>query len=293
MKKRLMIVAAALALALTAVGCGGSKKPTMTMDVTETSALITLNKADKNDNVMSGSLIVAEGDNIVITPRLEGTGNVLIKIIQEPDDQTIDTLPNYNKIKPSIEETMAGDEPLTCSIDPGSYMVSATAMSPKVKGSVTINVINSEDHPYELWTKTDSAEAAAKAAGLDGFELPMDAETDLGKVADSKDYMHFRYLDNTVQADFPMAAVDMVVRKSTKDYATDETNMGRQQYKYEWTQDVNGIEATCFGNREGDATKTVWKNGNYGYCILATGAGGDDDFGLSENDVAVWVEGVK
>lgn len=293
MKKIFFVIAAIFSMALIAAGCSSGNSPNMTMDITDNNALISLNKAAKNDSFTSGSLKIQEGEKVVLEPNLEGTGNVLIQLITESDEQTGDTIPGFNRKKIELEWTMAGSEPLTCSITPGSYTVKATAMSNNVTGSVQVNVINPGDYPYELWEKTNTAEDAAKKAGLNEFVLPLDAETDLGNVADSINYMNFRYQKNTVQADFPIAAVEMVIRKSQKTYAAEEISSGSKQFRYSWTQDVNDTVVTCFGSREGDASKIVWTAYDYGYCILATGAGGDDNFGLSENDVAIWVQGIR
>jgi hypothetical protein len=64
-------------------------------------------------------------------------------------------------------------------------------------------------------------------------------------------------------------------------------------YKYEWTKEIDGQEVKCFGNREGEATKTIWSAGDYNYAVVAYGAGGDDDFGLREEDLVTMVQAVK
>jgi hypothetical protein len=56
---------------------------------------------------------------------------------------------------------------------------------------------------------------------------------------------------------------------------------------------VDGQQVQCFGNREGEATKTIWTDGEYNYAVLAYGAGGDDDYGLSPEDVAIMVNALK
>lgn len=56
---------------------------------------------------------------------------------------------------------------------------------------------------------------------------------------------------------------------------------------------MDGQEVKCFGNREGEATKTIWTAGDYNYAVVAYGAGGDDDFGLSAEDVVTMVNAVK
>ena len=59
------------------------------------------------------------------------------------------------------------------------------------------------------------------------------------------------------------------------------------------THQMDGIEVICYGNREGEATKTLWKDGDYCYSVVAIGAGGDSDFGLSPEDLAIIVSGTN
>ena len=72
-----------------------------------------------------------------------------------------------------------------------------------------------------------------------------------------------------------------------------DVSLDDNKYANEWTQTVAGKEVKCFGNREGEATKTIWTAGDYSYAVLAYGAGGDDDYGLSAEDVAIMVNAVK
>jgi hypothetical protein len=58
-------------------------------------------------------------------------------------------------------------------------------------------------------------------------------------------------------------------------------------------REINGITVMCFGNREGEATKTVWVSEGCSYAVLAYGAGGDEDFGLQADDLNIIVSGVK
>ena len=143
------------------------------------------------------------------------------------------------------------------------------------------------------WSDVDSAEAAAEGAGIDSFVLPEGAEINLGKV----EFGVYRCMEGLAEAidDFP--AVQMTVRKGTKALAqgdnADDVSGDYSNYKYTWTQDVNGLEITCAGNREGDATKTIWTSGDYCYSINVLGLGGDTDFGLSADDLNTLVSAMQ
>lgn len=140
------------------------------------------------------------------------------------------------------------------------------------------------------WSDVASAEEAAAGAGFDSFAAAEGLEISLGTVTPEV----YRCMDGMAEVRFPIAAVEMTIRKglpSTGDKG--DISGDYNKYKKEWTQDVDGIEVKCFGNREGEATKSLWTEGDYCYCILAYGAGGDSDFGLQAEDLAALVKAVK
>ena len=152
-----------------------------------------------------------------------------------------------------------------------------------------------EDEPManmvNPWQTADSLAEATEGAGLDGFTIPEGAEISLGTVTPDE----YRYMDGMVDVRIPIAAVDMTIRKGKAEVLVEKDDISGDygEYKYEWTQTIDGQEVKCFGNREGEATKTIWSSGEDYYALLARGAGGDDDFGLSSDDLAVLVSGIK
>ena len=92
-------------------------------------------------------------------------------------------------------------------------------------------------------------------------------------------------MEGVAEAHFGVAAVDIYVRKGLSDIDEGDISFDNNEYKYNWTVDIDGTEVKCSGNREGEATKSVWSANDYSYAVLAYGAGGDDDFGLSEEDL--------
>ena len=103
----------------------------------------------------------------------------------------------------------------------------------------------------------------------------------------------YSYMEGVAEAHYGVAAVDLYVRKGLASIDEGDISFDHNEYKYEWTKDVNGTEVKCYGNREGEATKTIWTNGDYSYAVLAYGAGGDDDFGLSEDDLTTLLADIQ
>lgn len=126
------------------------------------------------------------------------------------------------------------------------------------------------------WTDVGSSEEAAKGAGIDSFVIAEDPVIDLGDNFERT----YRCMDGIAEARLEYPASALTVRKGTNaedgDISGDYT-----EYAETWTQDVDGIEVTCFGNWEGDASKSIWNVDGMYYSIVAEGLGGDDDFGLN------------
>ncbi len=137
------------------------------------------------------------------------------------------------------------------------------------------------------WTDVESAEEAAAGAGLDGFTL-VEGLT----IAGDELNRTYRYMDGAAEMTVEFAASDIVVRKGTA--AEDGDISGDYNtYAHTWTQNIKGLEVTCFGNREGEAMKTIWTVGDTSYSILAHGLGGDDDFGISADGLNSIINGLQ
>lgn len=138
------------------------------------------------------------------------------------------------------------------------------------------------------WSDVESAEEAAKGAGIDSFVIAEDPGLDLGQLFERT----YRCMDGIAEARLEFPASALTVRKGTiaeeGDISGDYT-----EYANTWTQDVNGIEVTCFGNREGDATKSIWTVDNMYFSIVAEGLGGDQDFGLNAERLTAMVSSIQ
>lgn len=139
------------------------------------------------------------------------------------------------------------------------------------------------------WTTVDSAQAAAEGAGLDGFDIA-EMEISLGPVVPEE----YRCMDGIAEANIPVGAVEMTIRKGLASASEDGDISGDyNSYNNEWTQNIKGLEVKCYGNREGESTKTIWMVDDTCYSITAYGAGGDDDFGLSPDDLNSLINGIQ
>jgi len=141
------------------------------------------------------------------------------------------------------------------------------------------------------WSEADSSAAAAVGAGIDEFNPAEGAEISLGTVTPEV----YRFMDGVAEARIPIAAVEMTIRKGRIDSANEAGDISGDynEYKNSWTEDIDGTEVKCFGNREGESTKTIWQAGDYYYSITAYGAGGDTDYGLKLEDLTILVNGLK
>ena len=313
-KATAVAMTAVLALAMFTVGCGAGEESSMTMDISnDKAATIELSNAKEDDFVQGGYISVAEDEGIEIVSDLNDEGKILIEFIEVEEDQSIDELPDRDNVK--CEMMISGKATEGAMIDLGEYDLKVTVqgkatgivtLSVKPAGSITgLDVVEDSENadtaaPEETalgghtnWTQAATAEEACEGAGLDTLADLNGTKTTLG-VLGEMGQITYRYMDGMVQTFCPAAAVEMSVIKGRIPSGIDgDVSMDSEPYKYEWTQDVDGQEVKCFGNRDGEATKTIWTAGDYNYAILAYGAGGDDDFGLRAEDVATMVNAAK
>lgn len=169
-----------------------------------------------------------------------------------------------------------------CSSSTGSSSVSASASS-ETSSSASVGMANP-------WSDASSAEEAAKGAGLEAFPLPEGAIADLGEPFE----ITYSYMDGMAQAryEFPASAVTVRTAKIADNESFDISG-DYNQYANEWTEEVSNVSVACAGNREGESTKTYWGDEGTAHSIVAEGLGGDQDFGLTPERLAVFVEAMK
>jgi len=151
-----------------------------------------------------------------------------------------------------------------------------------------------------IWTKTNDSKLAGREAGLDGFACPTDAlELSVGKLEDDWAYCYTKgFAEGNSYAD----AAAIVVRKSKEagdntaelsEFTANWAALNDTTFAHQWDVDINDTSVTCYGNKEGTATKMIWNQNGYGYSVLALGQGETwADFGLNESDTKTLVEAV-
>ena len=128
------MLAAALAMSmLVMTACSGG---VFSADASnEKLMVLTAENANEDQEITIGSLEVAEGDQITVTPNLE-KGRVMVELIQAPEDQSMDELPDFDGEATLKGEIVAGGG-MSGTVDPGSYYVRATVLE-KANGTIEI-----------------------------------------------------------------------------------------------------------------------------------------------------------
>lgn len=294
-KKTIMIVIAALAMIFVFTGC--NRGTVLSLNIAEDGKSLdaTFEKAKKGDYAMTGTLIVEDGDVIMIDSALEGDGKATFSLIsaagdvESDEDASAEDLAGISDADPTVEVSVSGADSVECTVPSGDYYVKVTA-DKKATGTVKLVVEGAEGSSQiaNPWTDVETGAEAAKGAGVDTFEIPEGTKISLGEIKVDA----YRYMDGIAEALVPFPAVDMTIRKGI--YAGDGDISGDyNDYSNMWTETINGLEVNCYGNREGESTKTVFISGDYAYTITAYGLGGDTDYGLKADDLNAIISGLK
>ncbi|MBQ1407597.1 MAG: hypothetical protein IIY88_05640 [Eubacterium sp.] len=290
-KKFIASAAAALCMILVLAGCSKEPESVMHTETTDTNTVVvTAENAAPDTSQLSGTISAEEGDLIRIESALD-SGEIDIIIIPATalgENASVEELTNFVDSDNAILEGIAEkDSIIEGTVPAGEYYVGAV-VTEKATGTVTVTSSSSGMNMPNPWTDVNSTDEAAEGAGLDMFRVPEEATISLGDLIPTA----YRYMDGLAEVQIAFPAVDMTIRKG-KEELGDDVSGDFNEYKYEWTQNIKGLEVTCFGNREGDATKTIYHMNGYSYSITAYGRGGDDDYGISPDDINSIVNGMQ
>ena len=120
--------------------CGGSS-----LGITgnnEKSMTIEAKNAAEGDFVLTGSLEVTEGEQVVIASSLE-KGELKIELYATPAEQSAEELPDVDGSEPVVMSNASGTETVSATVPEGSYMVKVTSAE-KATGTVQIDVTPAE-----------------------------------------------------------------------------------------------------------------------------------------------------
>ena len=140
------------------------------------------------------------------------------------------------------------------------------------------------------WSEADSAEAAAEGAGVGYFELPENnTNTSGGPVS----FTSFHYMKGLAHADGFIGTAELVARTGLKQDGEDVSG-DYTTYKFDWTEELDGIQVKCFGQEKGKTMKAVWVTDNFSYCILVRGQGDIQDvYGIDADAVIALVSAIQ
>ena len=137
--KRICALTAAAAMVLSAAlfaGCG--KSEFTANDFTEKEMVIIAENAAKDSMFEVGTLTVEEGEKISMTADLK-KGEILVEIIEEPENQSIDELPDLDR-DPILSSKMKNSDAVSGGMPAGSYSVRATCLE-KATGTIVVEVV--------------------------------------------------------------------------------------------------------------------------------------------------------
>ena len=136
MKSRKMIVFVAFLVVAIMVmsACGTSEFSVDCSD--EKAAHVNADNAQKDAWVVTGSLSVEEGEQLVLTSNLE-KGEVKIELFGVSEEQSIDELPETPEGEPVVMFMAKGTDSMSGGVAAGSYLIKAT-VTEKATGTVDI-----------------------------------------------------------------------------------------------------------------------------------------------------------
>ena len=100
--------------------------------------VIIAENAAKDSMFEVGTLTVEEGEKISVTADLK-KGEILVEIIEEPENQSIDELPDLDR-DPILSSKMKNSDAVSGGMPAGSYSVRATCLE-KATGTIVVEVV--------------------------------------------------------------------------------------------------------------------------------------------------------
>ena len=135
--KRIGILTVAIGLALLSLTACGTYEFSGDTEESGKQATITAVNAGKDDFFVGGSLEVADGEEIVMTPSLT-KGTIRVELFEAPGEQSADEMPELDG-EASVTADLSGTDSATYTAPAGSYLLKASCLE-KADGTVQIEV---------------------------------------------------------------------------------------------------------------------------------------------------------
>ena len=142
MKKRIIALLAVMMLIASAISlssCGARVTLAGNIDENGKEAEYEANKADKDDYMVHGVLIVGENEKVVIDSHLE-KGGIQFDFAKSEGTEDMDTMPEADDIDAANSVTVTGEESKEVALDAGEYMIKVTVTEKGTTGDVEIEV---------------------------------------------------------------------------------------------------------------------------------------------------------
>ena len=138
------------------------------------------------------------------------------------------------------------------------------------------------------WTDAADGAAAAKGAGLSGFSVLDDYKLGNG------DYNNptFSYSDGTARAIYDAPASMLYICKASPSSSVPVTERKLDDFPATWTQNIKGLEVTCYGPDQDKATFITWKIDDATYGATFQGLGGEE-MSMTPDEVQSVVSGIQ
>lgn len=137
MKKRFaLIMMAVLVMAMFMTSCSSGEFGLSCNS--EKSMSVTADSAGDDMSSTAGTLVVAEGEEVAITPALE-SGQVTVDFIDSSGFDDEEEVPDVENLEASATATVSGSDETIAQVAPGEYVIRATG-GDKATGTVEITV---------------------------------------------------------------------------------------------------------------------------------------------------------
>ena len=136
MKRTIILFTVIVLTLLTLTACGKSEFGGLS-DESGKLFTVTAERADQDSFFIGGSLEVEDGEQIVFTSNLT-KGTIEIVLIRDPEEQSIDELPDFDGAE-SYKYEFSSTDSAADLLPSGSYLVNATCLK-KASGTVQLEV---------------------------------------------------------------------------------------------------------------------------------------------------------